>query len=125
MVLSLIFFSLLAISISALPVKRGLNTALFPIKRNIGNALLGVDFPDPSLINVGGTWYAHATSGNGYNVQIARSSDFNSWTRLDKDALPTAPSWANPGSPKVWAPDVIQRVSSSSYTTAQGVLLKV
>jgi hypothetical protein len=69
------------------------------------------DFPDPSIINTLGSWYAFATQSGNTHVQIAKSPDFNSWNVLGKDALPTLPSWVNPASPGIWAPDVIERVS--------------
>lgn len=57
-------------------------------------------------------YYAFATGGNGVNVQVATSPDFAAWERLSgTDALPGPfPAWAA-GSPAIWTPDVIQRVS--------------
>ncbi|KAF1990659.1 glycoside hydrolase family 43 protein [Aulographum hederae CBS 113979] len=70
---------------------------------------ISADFPDPSIIKVGSTWYAFATAGNGVNVQIATSPDFNTWTlQSGKDALPQTGAWSNTASPTVWGPDVIR-----------------
>lgn len=73
---------------------------------------LDTDFADPCVIQTGDEYYAFATGGNGVNVQVASSSDFGSWELMSgKDALPGPfPSWVA-GSPSIWAPDVIQRVS--------------
>lgn len=74
----------------------------------------GTDFPDPSLISVDGTYYAFA-SQSGYTnkdtkIQLATSTDFDSWTYTGQDALPDLPSWAKDDG-AVWAPDVNQLVS--------------
>ncbi|KAL9072228.1 MAG: hypothetical protein Q9161_003701 [Pseudevernia consocians] len=68
------------------------------------------NFPDPAFINVGGTYYAFATSNGAQNVQIATSPDFNTWTVTGSDALPTIPSWSTGD---VWAPDVLQLADGS------------
>ncbi|KAI9830562.1 MAG: hypothetical protein M1826_004588 [Phylliscum demangeonii] len=69
---------------------------------------LHIDFPDPSIIQVGDMWYAFATMGPGRNVQVATSHDFHHWDYLEQDALPQMPSWVHQ-IPQVWAPDVIPR----------------
>lgn len=52
-----------------------------------------------------GTWYAFATNGNGFNVQVGKaSSPDGPWTWMDQDALPNSGSWTT-GSDN-WAPDV-------------------
>lgn len=71
-----------------------------------GNPLINEDFPDPDILQVGGTYYAYATNGNTKNVQIATSTDFVEWTVLEDDAFPVLPSWVIPG--KTWAPEVTQ-----------------
>lgn len=98
--------ALLSISslVSGLPVE----------KRAVAGPVIGSNFPDPSIIRVGSTWYSFATNNNdgsgSTHVQIAKSSDFNSWTLLGKDALPNLPGWVYAANPAVWAPDVIQNV---------------
>lgn len=74
--------------------------------------VIDADFPDPCVVQTDDGYYAFATTGNGVNVQVASSPDFASWELLSgTDALPGPfPSWVA-GSPAIWAPDVIQRVS--------------
>ncbi|KAJ9652913.1 hypothetical protein H2198_007866 [Neophaeococcomyces mojaviensis] len=76
-------------------------------------AVLSENFPDPSVIQVDGVWFAFATSGNGRNIQIAASSDFvnHKWKLLkDLDVLPDPGPWAvNDGN--IWAPDLVELVS--------------
>jgi arabinan endo-1,5-alpha-L-arabinosidase len=62
------------------------------------------DFPDPDVLQTGDGYYAYATNGAGFNVQMARSDDLESWDVLASDALPVLPGWALSG--KTWAPDV-------------------
>jgi hypothetical protein len=62
------------------------------------------DYPDPSLLNVGGTYFAYATNGGGRNVQVMSSLDLHTWQRMS-DALPQLPSWAAPNF--TWAPEVL------------------
>ena len=78
-------------------------------KRAFSNGpVITADFPDPSFINVGGTYYAFATNNGVQNIQVATSPDFATWTVTGNDALPNIPSWSVPGN--VWAPDVVQVV---------------
>lgn len=70
---------------------------------------LDLDFPDPGFVGTpSGVWYAFGTNGNGKRVQVASSPDFQKWTVLDKEALPTLSGWET-GS-NHWAPDVVMRV---------------
>ncbi|KAK3673596.1 hypothetical protein LTR78_006501 [Recurvomyces mirabilis] len=93
------------------------------IKRSeAGPQIGGANFPDPSIIQVNGVWYAFATRtiGSSLHIQIATSPDFNTWTLVrnsdgsQKDALPNLPSWVNAASPNTWAPDLIQICHDSS-----------
>lgn len=68
------------------------------------------DFPDPSVLLVGGVYWAYATGSAGRNLQVMHSSDLGSWTGLS-DPLPTLPAWASSG--LTWAPGVIDL--SGSY----------
>ena len=89
-------------------------------KRAFSNGpVITSNFPDPAFINVGGTYYAFATSNGAQNVQIATSPDFNSWAVTGNDALPTIPSWSTGD---VWAPDVVQLVRTSTNSTISGRL---
>jgi predicted GH43/DUF377 family glycosyl hydrolase len=67
------------------------------------------DFPDPSILNYGGTYYAFATQSFAalsqiVNVQVSTSNDGVHWTQSASDALPQLPSWAQKGN--TWAPTV-------------------
>jgi beta-xylosidase len=69
-----------------------------------GNPVLDEDFPDPDVLEVDGTYYAYATNTATANVQVATSTDLETWEALAADALPELPSWVIPG--KTWAPEV-------------------
>lgn len=66
--------------------------------------VLDHDFPDPDVLEANGTYYAYATNGSGFNIQVATSPNLEDWTVTPADALPVLPSWSLPG--KTWAPDV-------------------
>lgn len=82
-------------------------------------ASIEIDFPDPSIIQVGDTWYSFATNGNGVNVQFSSTKSVQgSWARsAGYDALPTLPAWASATRPEIWAPDVVQIVCISMVST--------
>lgn len=61
------------------------------------------DFPDPSVILVGRTYYAYATNSVAGNIQIIDSTDLTHWTAIG-NALPSLPAWAAPDN--TWAPAV-------------------
>lgn len=72
---------------------------------------LDTDFPDPGFVQADdGTWYAFGTNGNNRTVQVAKSTDFKTWTLLDKEALPTLAGWET--QIDHWAPDVVRRVTT-------------
>ena len=73
---------------------------------HFANPVLPGDFPDPGIINVGGTYYAYATNSGGKNIQAATSADLVNWTMLP-DALPSLPIWAGIEFGNVWAPEVL------------------
>jgi predicted GH43/DUF377 family glycosyl hydrolase len=67
------------------------------------------DFPDPSILNYGGTYYAFATQSFAplsqiVNIQVSTSNDGVHWNQLSSDALPVLPAWAQKGN--TWAPTV-------------------
>ncbi|KAJ9612554.1 hypothetical protein H2200_004151 [Cladophialophora chaetospira] len=70
------------------------------------------NFPDPAIIAFDGVSYAFATNNrqpapNHINIQVATSTDNQTWTLLDgHDALPSLGAWETGAG--VWAPDVIQ-----------------
>ena len=79
------------------------------------NPVLNLDFPDPTVINVNGTYYAYATQGRyqgkSNNIQVASSKDLYHWKYLG-DALPQKPTWARHN---FWAPDVIFDPATKQY----------
>ena len=61
------------------------------------------DFPDPSVLLVGDTYYAYATEGPGGAIQVLASKDLEHWSVRTR-ALANRPAWAKPG--PIWAPSV-------------------
>lgn len=111
------FLSLLAVSTALFPaaLAKATHPHLHVTKRGgtIAPVMGGQNFPDPSMIRVGNDFYAFSTNGHVSNkyihIQMASSSDFNTWTFAGtKDALPTLPAWVDSSNPRVWAPDVVQ-----------------
>lgn len=75
--------------------------------------VLTIDFPDPFIMPHEGGYVAFATNATGLraNIQVARSPDARRWTLMETngrlyDAMPTLPSWAEPG--HTWAPEVLR-----------------
>ncbi|KAG8849661.1 hypothetical protein FRB96_000687 [Tulasnella sp. 330] len=74
--------------------------------------VINQDFPDPGIMSYNSVWYAFATNGNGYNIQVAQSTNGGtSWTVLAQDALPNVGSWATTGN--TWAPAPISLGANS------------
>ena len=63
------------------------------------------DFPDPSILVSGGTYWAYGTGTAGKNLQVMSSTDLLHWA-APSDPLPELPAWASPG--RTWAPAVIE-----------------
>jgi hypothetical protein len=61
------------------------------------------DFPDPSVILVGQTYFAYATNSVAGNIQIIDSNDLVHWSAVG-NALPSLPAWAT--ADYTWAPAV-------------------
>ncbi|HET9128707.1 MAG TPA: glycoside hydrolase family 43 protein [Propionibacteriaceae bacterium] len=102
---------LLALVVTACSAAPGAGQSGAPTPRSTGSSAAGYrnpvyadDFPDPSLLHVGSTFYAFATQGDGRNIQQLTSSDLVHWTKR-ADALPSLPGWAQGGA--TWAPEVI------------------
>lgn len=81
-------------------------------KREVWGPVIESDFPDPSIIKVGNTWYAFGTQSlydyKNIKVQVASSPDFTTWTLHENhDALRTLGAWVDASNPLVWAPDVV------------------
>jgi len=64
------------------------------------------DFPDPFVLDAGGTYFAFATNAGPTNVQVMTSTDLVQW-ETQPDALPELPAWSAPGF--TWAPTVLER----------------
>jgi beta-xylosidase len=67
------------------------------------NPVIGFDFPDPFILRADAAYYAYATNGGGFDVQLARSTDLVKWDFLG-DAMGGLPAWASAG--WTWAPEV-------------------
>ena len=93
--------------------RSGLNINPINKRAEAGPEMGGANFPDPSISFLNNVWYGFATSGNGKNIQMASSPDFNTWTLSGDDAMPdiSPATWIDQSSPNVWAPDVVQVVS--------------
>ncbi|RMZ89210.1 hypothetical protein DV736_g3563, partial [Chaetothyriales sp. CBS 134916] len=79
--------------------------------------LVTANFPDPAIIHDNGVSYAFATNnkaigGTMRHVQIAISTDNQTWTVLPGDALPVVGAWQTGA--RVWAPDVV-RVADGTF----------
>jgi hypothetical protein len=61
------------------------------------------DFPDPDVLQIGGSYYAYATNSVAGNIQIIESPDLVHWSAAG-NALPSLPQWAVPDA--TWAPGV-------------------
>ena len=81
------------------------------------NPVIDQNFPDPSILQDGGVYYAYATNTRldapapHLNMRCARSADLLHWTLLP-DAMPRLPFWAKPG--RTWAPEV-RRMPHGGY----------
>lgn len=63
------------------------------------------DFPDPSVVVVGTTYWSYSTGSAGRNLQVISSPDLKTWT-APVDPLPVLPGWARVGF--TWAPGVMR-----------------
>ncbi|WP_460400583.1 family 43 glycosylhydrolase [Actinophytocola sediminis] len=71
------------------------------------STVINRDFPDPEVLQVGGTYYAYSTSSSPGRVPYATApAPTGPWT-IRGDALPQKPAWAGTGG--FWAPDVSRR----------------
>ncbi|KAJ5274054.1 hypothetical protein N7478_009179 [Penicillium angulare] len=79
---------------------------------------LSTDFPDPTFLKAAdGKWYAFGSNGNDKRIQVAKSTDFNTWTLLNIDALTTLSTWET--DKDHWAPSVILRHIKMSQANKQ------
>jgi beta-xylosidase len=82
------------------------------------------NFPDPTVLVVGDTYYAYSTNSDGENLPVIESHDLTHWKAIG-DAMSVLPSWASGGyvwSPSVTvAPDGGYELFFSAYDEAEGV----
>ena len=78
-----------------------------------------VDFPDPSIANFGGLYYAYGTQSGFANTPAATSTDAVNWTPVGGNIFPTLPLWASFGF--TWAPSVARNAAGQyvMYYTAR------
>ncbi|MBR8741159.1 glycoside hydrolase family 43 [Nocardiopsis sp. MG754419] len=69
------------------------------------NPVFEENFPDPFVLESGGTFYAYATNGEHGNMPVLTSTDLVDW-ELSGDAMPDVAGWSEEG--KHWAPEVIE-----------------
>lgn len=74
------------------------------------NPVYKQNFPDPSVLKVGKTYYAYGTNTATAVIPTLRSADLVHW-KAGKDAMPAPPRWAVSD---IWAPGVFQ-VSSKKF----------
>lgn len=75
------------------------------------------DFPDPSVMRVGRTYYAYSTNSGVGDIQVIRSTDLLSW-EIVGNGLAALPSWAEAN--RTWAPSALSSAGTFVvYYTAQ------
>jgi hypothetical protein len=89
----------------------GLATALVvmgppPAAASSWSPVYNVDFPDPSVSNFGGIYYAYSTQSGLDNVPVATSTNGVTWIGGHNDTFPLLPTWAAFGF--TWAPTVAE-----------------
>ena len=75
-----------------------------PVAAATWSPSINQDFPDPSILQVGGTYYAYSTEVSVTNIPLSVSDDGVHWSSQTTDAMPTLPSWAEFG--YTWSPSV-------------------
>jgi beta-xylosidase len=101
-----------------------------------GGAAYFGDFPDPTMMRVGSTFYAYSTTIAALNLPAMSSTDLRHWTArppsdpshpFQNDAMPTAASWAERRSTPAgrvfsatWAPSVV-RLGPGAFIAAYSV----
>ncbi len=83
------------------------------------------DFPDPSILVVGHTYFAYSTNSDGENVPVIESNDLLHWHAIG-DVMSVLPLWASEG--YVWSPYVSRAPAGgyqlffSAYDESEGVM---
>jgi hypothetical protein len=83
------------------------------------------DFPDPSVLDYQGSFYAYSTQVYLSNVPAADSADGQHWTADPANVLPKLPAWASFGD--TWSPSVTENASGQlvMFFTARDASLGV
>lgn len=110
----------LSVSCSPAPGTSGQNRESAPaenqplLKTAYTNPVLDSDFPDPTVVKGHDGWfYAYATQGDTFNIQVARSADLVNWEHMG-DALPNRPRWGDQEQ-AYWAPHVLYDQEKQKY----------
>jgi hypothetical protein len=83
------------------------------------------DFPDPSILVVGHTFFAYSTNSDGENVPVIESRDLVDWRAIG-DVMSVLPLWATEG--YIWSPSVSRapgggyQLFFSAYDESEGVM---
>ncbi len=83
------------------------------------------DFPDPSILVVGHTYFAYSTNSDGENVPLIESHDLSHWRPVG-DVMSVLPVWASEG--YIWSPSVSSapaggyQIFFSAFDQAEGVM---
>ena len=83
------------------------------------------DFPDPSVLVVGHTYFAYSTNSDGENVPVIESNDLVHWRAIG-DVMAVLPLWASEG--YIWSPSVSRapgggyQLFFSAYDESEGVM---
>jgi beta-xylosidase len=96
-----------ALSFGAMATFAVFGQAAYGASRTFSAPVYPGDFPDPSIVQVGATYWAYATGSAGRNLQVMSSTDLRTWNTPPADPLPVLPKWASAG--LTWAPGVMQR----------------
>ena len=67
--------------------------------------MYGDDYPDASIFDLNGTYYAYSTNIGGENMPVMSSTDLLHWKWIG-DAFAILPTWAENISGFTWAPTV-------------------
>jgi len=112
-------FTLLAALVAAVPAVSSIEMATAPAASAAGwGPVHAGDFPDPSVLQWNGSYYAFATqnfaaASQTINIQESTSPDGVHWTQSNADALPQLPSWAEVGN--TWSPSVAYDATANHF----------
>lgn len=125
-VFAVVFLGLVLVALSGSPsaLARGARPNPLGSDQFMASAPYAGDFPDPSVLRVGNTYYAYGTTINYLNLPVIHSTDLVTWTARAtndpdrwwlNDAMPITGSWSEITQVgrrtfgATWAPSVIQR----------------